>query len=73
MDYDYKKLRGRIREKYGTEGALSDAMGINRCTLSQKLTNKSDFSQQDIKQMATLLLIAIDEIGEYFFTPKIAK
>lgn len=70
--YNYQKLRGRIRECFGTEGALANAMGVNRATLSQKLSNKKDFSQQDIMQMAQLLGINSSEIGEYFFTHKVA-
>ena len=48
MEFDYSTLRGRIREKFGTEGNFASAIGMNPSTLSQKLSNKLEFSQEDI-------------------------
>lgn len=73
MDYDYSELREKIRIKFKTESACASAMGINRTTLSLKLTNKTDFTQQDIIQLASLLSIPHGKIGRYFFTHKVAK
>ena len=40
----YAKLRGRIREVFGTDEAFSKAMGLNKATISKKLNNKTDWS-----------------------------
>ena len=38
--FDYSKLRGRIKEVYGKEGAFADALGITPKSLSDWLNNK---------------------------------
>lgn len=30
MEYDYKKLRGLIKERFGTEKVFAGAIGMNR-------------------------------------------
>ena len=35
MDFKYAKLRSRIKEKYGTEGNFSTALGISQMSLSR--------------------------------------
>ena len=73
MEYDYSELRGEIKKKYGTESAFADALGMNKSTLSQKLSNKSEFTQQDMKQIINALGCNVALIGFYFFTHKVAK
>lgn len=73
MEFDYSTLRGRIREKFGTEGNFASAIGMNPSTLSQKLSNKLEFSQEDILASMKALDAGSDCIVPYFFTPKIAN
>jgi hypothetical protein len=68
--YDYSKLRGRIREVYGTEGAFAKAIGKSGPTLSQIFSGKAEFWQSDIKTACTLLKIPPTKISDYFFSVK---
>ena len=67
MSFDYGKLRGRIRERYGTEQKFAAAMGIGRVSLSQKLNNECDFTRKQMLKAAELLEIESRDIPEYFF------
>lgn len=73
MEFDYSMLRGKIREKYGTERGFANVIGMNPSTLSLKLSNKLEFSQQDIIISIHALQATSDMIEPYFFTPKVAK
>lgn len=73
MEYDYSVLRGRIKEKFGSESALVSAIGMNRSTFSQKINNQSEFSQQDMIQIMSALDADTGLISLYFFTPKVTK
>lgn len=73
MEFDYSALRGKIRERFGTEGNFANAIGMNPSTLSQKLSNKLEFSQQDIMDCLKALHMGSDFIKPYFFTLKVAK
>ena len=73
MSFDYAKLRGKIREVYGTEAKLAAAAGLGRVSLSQRLNNHVDFSQGDINLIANILGIPPTEISQYFFSPKVQK
>lgn len=71
MEFDYSKLRGRIVEKFKSIGRFCDEYGITATSMSEKLNNKSRFSQLDIIKMSEMLNIKPDEIAEYFFTLKV--
>ena len=65
--YKYKKLRGRIVEKYGTQEKFAKAIGISETALSKKMQCKTGISQSDICLWSKLLDIQPEEYGEYFF------
>ena len=65
--YNYKKLRGRIKEYYDTQEKFADELGIGRVSLSQRLNNKLEFRQDEIKLAAELLEIQVERIAYYFF------
>ena len=69
--FDYSKLKGRIVEKFGTQAAFSKAFGMSENSFSMKMNNKSRFTTDDIVKIVAMLDIPIDEIGLYFFTPKV--
>lgn len=73
MSFDYRKLRGRIREKYGTEQKFAAAMGMGRVTLSAKLNNDGDFTRNQMLKAAQLLELDATQIPEYFFTASVQK
>lgn len=73
MEYDYAKLRGRIKEQFKTETAFAKAVHMNRTSLSLRLTGIREFTQSQILLFASVLGISLNEIGEYFFTTKSSK
>jgi len=73
MAFDYSKLRGKIKEVFGTQDSFAEALGIGRVSLSQRLTNKLEFSQIEISNGAKLLGICDEQISAYFFTVRVQK
>lgn len=72
--FDFSKLRGRIKEIYGTQTAFATAMLMNEATLSNKLNNNVEFSPKEIYRACVLLCIDLKkELTLYFFTPKVQK
>ena len=59
--FDYARLRGRIKEVLG------------RVSVSQRLNNQLEFSQQEMFRSADVLGFSRGEIPEYFFTEKVQK
>lgn len=68
MKFDYSKLRGRIKEIFGTQDNFADALNIGRVSLSQRLTGKLEFTQEEIMKSCELLKFDPSEIPSYFFT-----
>lgn len=66
----YAKLRGRIREKFGTNTAFAQAMGIDPASVSFKLNNRTPWKREDIEKACELLEIPIEEVYIYFFSEK---
>lgn len=67
MAYTYAKLKGRIVEKFGTQKAFADAIGISENSISKKLNGLTGFSQEDIVLWSEKLEIDLREAGKYFF------
>ena len=70
MAFDYRKLEGRIVEKFGTRSAFAVAAGFTNTQLSARLNNKVFFDSDEIVRMSRpeLLDIPAVEIPVYFFT-----
>ena len=47
-NYDYSKLRGRIIEKLGTIKNYAKAINLSETSISNKLSNRIAFSQDEI-------------------------
>jgi hypothetical protein len=71
MAWDYSKLRGRIKEVCGTQDVFAEKVGIGRVSLSQRLNNMLEFSQDEMYRACEILGIGMQEIDAYFFTPKV--
>ena len=71
--YDYSKLRGRIKEKLGTEREFASRIGRTANYVSKVFQNGTNLAQNDIANGADVLDIPVDEIGVYFFTPEVHK
>jgi hypothetical protein len=65
---NYAKLRGKIKEVFGSQDSFTLAMGMNRSTLSQKLNGKSDWTRLEIEKACSILGIPVIEVHAYFFT-----
>lgn len=63
----YAKLRGVIREKYGTQDAFARDMSMNPTSLSYKLTNKREWTRAEIERACELLDIPLQDAHLYFF------
>lgn len=73
MRFDYSRLRGKIREVFGTEAAFAKELGIGRVSLSQRLNNALEFSSAEILKACALLGVSSSEIPLYFFAEKVQK
>ncbi len=71
MERDYRKLRGKIVEVFGTMSNFAKEMGYSERTMSLKINGKIDFSQSDIMKMVCLLGLRDKDIPVYFFTNKV--
>lgn len=71
VTFDYSKLRGRITEKYGSQGLFAQALGCSERTISLKMNNLRAWTQRDIVKASELLDIHEDEIQDYFFKQKV--
>ena len=69
--YDYKKLRGKIVEKYATMQNFAKSMEWAERTLSLKINNKRYWKQWEITKACKLLDINKEDIVSYFFTLKV--
>lgn len=68
VQFTYAKLRGRIKEKFGTETRFATALGVSLVTVSKKLNGSVQFTMKDIEKWCNNLGIPIEEAGAYFFT-----
>ena len=73
MQFDYSKLRGRIREICETQEVFANLMRMSKATFSAKINNKSEFTQPEIVRAIDILHLRPDEISSYFFTPAVQK
>jgi len=71
--FEYSKLLGKIKETHGTQNKFSLALGISRTSLSLRLNNRVEFSQNEIKKACSLLGLNENEMPKYFFTEKVQK
>ena len=73
IEFDFSKLRGRIKEKLGNEAKFAEKIDISTASLSAKFNNKSDFTATEIIRACEkdVLDIPLSEIGPNFFTKKL--
>ena len=67
MSINYDKLKGRIVEKFGTQGAFAKAMALSERTVSLKLSGKVAWKQPEIVKAVEVLELESAEIQAYFF------
>ena len=72
-EYDYSKLKGRIRECFSTQSDFAQILEISDTSLSNKLTNKTAFTQDEIKKSIDFFELNPIETMNYFFKEKVDK
>lgn len=70
MAFDYSKLNGKIKEKFGTQAEFARAMGLSERSVSLKLNGKVFFKQPEITKACDLLKIEEGDVPEYFLKRK---
>lgn len=70
MVFDYRKLLGRIVEKFGTQAKFASAIGLSERSVSLKLNNRVYWKQIEIEAARTALCLDESDIPEYFFANK---
>lgn len=73
VSFSYDKLRGKIREVFGTQDRFAEALGMSKSTLSQKLNNSSEFTQQEMMDSMRLLKQSLTQLDEYFLPQRFGK
>lgn len=68
---NYAKLRGKIREIFGTQEAFAKAIGLSKSGVSMRLNGKVNWTAEEIERAKEALDFSAEEIGTYFFTRKV--
>lgn len=69
--FQYKKLRGKIKEVYDTQEAFSSAMGMSRTALNLRLNGVIEWKSTEIVKACGLLEIPLADAHLYFFVLKV--
>lgn len=72
IEYNFNKLKIRMKDKEYTQLKLGKVLGISRTQVNFRLNNRMDFRSSEISIIADILDIR-NEIEEYFFTEKVKK
>ena len=67
----YAKLRGKIREIYGTNYIFAKEVGMHPSVLSSKLNGKYDWTRREIVNICSALDIPLEKAHAYFFSQKV--
>ncbi len=67
MEFKRDKLRGKIKEMYGSESNFAEKIGLSGTTLSKKLNNKGDFTRPQIIDIVEALKLSDSEVLDIFF------
>ena len=71
--FETEKLKGRIKEKFGTQKAFAEALGISESTLCRLLMEGLDWKASTMTKAVDLLEIPASQVNDYFFTVRVSK
>lgn len=73
IKYDYNKLRGRIREYFGTIRAFAESLDLSETSIYNKLSENDTtcFTQDEIFYCIQRLNIKPSELIDIFFKEKV--
>lgn len=69
ITFDYSVIRGKIKEKFGTQERCASELGTSTTTLSAKLNQKIDFTHEEMFKLSKML----DIPTSYFLLLKLSK
>lgn len=72
-EYDYSKLKGKIREFFATQSDYAQRLSISNTSLSNKLNNKTPFDQNEIVDSIDIFNLNLQETFDCFFNLKVDK
>lgn len=72
IEYNFNKLKIRIKDKEYTQAKLGKILGISKTQFNLRINNRIDFKSSEISIIADILDIR-NEIEEYFFAEKVKK
>ncbi len=72
-NFDYNKLKGRIKEKCGTNSKFAELLGCSNNTMSAKINHLSEFTQGEIVKSINILELKREDIPSYFFTSTVQE
>lgn len=73
IEYNYTKLKGRIRELEMTQSEFAERIGIAEQTLYKRFNHQSYFTQSEIENAMKVLRLPMNKMQLYFFNKKVAK
>ena len=73
MAFVYDKLKGKIKEVFGTQEAFATGLGMARTSLYSKLNNNTEFTQTEMLRSLELLHLKKSDIDAYFLHLKFRK
>ena len=75
MEFDYRRLSGRIVERFGTRSAFAKAIGMAPSALSHRLSGHTLISTEATTKWGEpdMLDIPAEDIHMFFLTPKSSK
>ena len=65
------KLKGKIIEKYGSQGKFAKELDISEQSWIKRLKGVRDFKYHDIEQIISLLELTDEEVSDIFFSTKV--
>lgn len=71
VNFDYSKLKARTVEMGKTDKMVAKAANMTPSTYSIKLNGRGEFNQTEMYDICNFLLIDLQDIPVYFFTPKV--
>lgn len=66
--YNYSKILGIMREQKMTQRDLAQKIGISEVSLNKKLTNKTQFKQDEMSSILTVLGFSVHDVATIFFS-----
>jgi len=73
VKYNYDKLKGRIKEYFGTQDDFARSINLSAVSVNMKLNNKTRWTQDEIMLSIDRLNIKREELVDIFFTKEVEK